>query len=467
MKRFLFSLLAISALAIVSCSKVNSNEEISTKKFIFTASSESLLGSRAGLGPDGKSLVWKIGDQAQLYFPKTGDPGKAVFTTATVTSIDERGVATFSADIPAGANTSEVIASYNDIAEASENDFHPYCAGEGNNYTRHRLIFPTTQNPIAGNYDSASIPLVGHWVGAEGDPADILFKNPVALIAIDVNNTSGKTIESIIFSNTSSPITGYFYYLAADRDGFYWKASKENAKEISLTGNISNGKYYIFVPGSGAELSGVKVMFTTSDGYVATFTNPTALTIERNKIYNIGAFTLTDEAFVDGLAFSDTKVNMDESFYQKLIKSCTGSASPYTLEAKTEIDNITVTPNNSGKCQVVNNSGKWHITQKSSVSFTSASSGDAILVLYCAIAGGNKALSLTWKDKDGVKKEVPTKVNTALTNSTGSTVYFDSDTKALNLSLPGVQTGDVITIALSGSNSHRIYKFLWKAAPKE
>lgn len=165
--------------------------------------------------------------------------------------------------------------------------------------------------------------------------------------------------------------------------------------------------------------------------------------------------------------FSDTELLMGNTFYDKLIQSCSGTASPYILSSTVEVENITVRPNSGSPktCSIYITTNSY-ITKKSKISFCSASKGDAILVLYCALAkksgASDKFITLTWSDKDGATKTVPPEVTAALTNTTTSTKYFDKDSNALQLSLPGVGIGDKITLEMNDSDSHRIYKFYWK-----
>lgn len=205
---------------------------------------------------------------------------------------------------------------------------------------------------------------------------------------------------------------------------------------------------------------------------------PTSADMRNETVYSVN-FTTADPRIPDALAtvsyevhqaptpyvpFSDTNVLMDDNFYSKLIQSCTGTASPYTLDTSVEVDHITVTPS-SGKTCLVYIAADNYITKKGRISFTSASAGDAILVLYCSIVKkttSNKMISLSWTDKNGGKKEVPAEVTAALTNSTDSNIYYTKDSNALQLALPGVEVGDVFTFIMSDSDSHRIYRFYFK-----
>jgi len=465
MKKSIFSIAALALIAAVSCSKENPTDFEQSPisyNFTFEASMEESFASKAELDSDGKSIAWKTGDTAVLYF-KTATAGETVTAKATVTSVDAQGVATFSANVPETADKSEVIASYNNAPGWTSTDLHPYKVRDAETWCRHRIIIPTTQTAVNGSFDPASIPLVGRWTGTAGDPVKILFKNPVSLLAINVTNNSTKTITSISVSDTLNYLSGYYYYMSADRTGFNYKYSKENQKEVTISGNITNGKYYFIIPGASQSLSGLRVNFYASDGSVVSKTNPNSITTDRNNIYSFGNFTLADADFVAQIPFSYTKVNMDNDFYSELLKSCTVTTSPnyYTLSSTVTVRGITVKPNNSGKCKV--NADERFITEKHSCSFKSASSGNAELILYCAIAGG-KAISMTWKDKNNETKTVPSEVTTALNNTTGSTVYYNTDAKALHLLFPNVEAGDVFSIAASGSNSHNVYKFYWKEA---
>lgn len=464
MKKSIFTAAAIAVLTIVSCSKENGAENISTTNFTFKASVETPTPeAKAGLAADGKSLEWKIGDEVTLFFPKEGTPGSSLKTVATVSSIDKNGVATFSSEIPEDADTSEIIASYNDKSGATETDLHPFIVKDNDPYTRHRVVIPAIQTATAGNYDPASMPLVGHWKGNAGDPVTILFKNMAALLAIDITNNSSETIKSVIFYNKKNYVSGYFYYLSANREGFSWKQSKDNCKEVSLNGNITDGKYYFIISGQPQTLTGLTVSFITTSGKAAVFSNPEDLSVERNTIYNIGAITLTDKDFVEGLAFSDTKVNMDDDFYTELIKSCGdgSSAGKYSLSNPVTIDGITLTPKTTSD-NIVLKTEKFdsYFTKNSNkVSFKSASTGNAELVLYCALVA-KKAITMTW---DG--KTVPDEITAALTNSTEKDQYYDEKNGPLHLMLPAVEKGDKITLTMGNASGFRIYKFYWKSAP--
>lgn len=467
MKKSIIPIIAIATMALVSCNKENVPEQGRT--ITFTAVSET-MDSKAGLATDGKSLQWTIGDKVTLFFQKTGEAGKAVIAEASVTSVATNGTATFTATVPETADMSEVVASYNDNSSASETDLHPFYTQTDAAYTRHRVTVSKTQAAVKGGYDPATTPLVGFWKGNAGDPIAMTFKNVTALLCIDLTNSSSKTIESITLSNSAYNIAGCYYYLTPSRDGFSWKASKDTSKDITLTGTITNGKYYFALIGEKQTLPGITLTFTASDGKTAVFRNSNNLSVERNNIYNIGTFTITDASFESkpqGIVFSDTKVNMDDTFYAALANSCTATttAGKYTLSATVEKDFIKITPKNSGICDVYYDySGKNYISNKHMVAFTSGSAGNALLVLYCAIYK-QKDITLTWKDSKGNTKTVPEAVVNALKNPTGSTIYYDgspTNQPPISLSLPGVEVGDVFTFALSTTTGHRFYNFYWK-----
>jgi len=221
------------------------------------------------------------------------------------------------------------------------------------------------------------------------------------------------------------------------------------AKVIPSSGTGSASDINVVVPTSGSvrDTTEYSVDFTTTDARI-----PQELATVSYKVR---------QAPTIYVPFSDTAEYMDSLFYKKLVDSCTLTGSYYTLSKTVTFDNIKITPKGTGTTCRVYFGKKNYINYKWSCQFTSASSGDALLVLYCAI-GGSKSLSISWKDKDGQSKTVPSEVLTAISNKSSSNVYYDTDAKALQLHLPGVEVGDVISLSGTSTGNHIIYKFLWK-----
>lgn len=155
--------------------------------------------------------------------------------------------------------------------------------------------------------------------------------------------------------------------------------------------------------------------------------------------------------------FNDTTVVLGKEAYDELLAAFPS----LTISAPFTVDNVTITP--SASILITGTYPEIYMYKKGNYSFTSASSGDAVLVLYCSVYRG-KSLALTWRDKNGTAKDVPSSVIDKLKNSGTSDAYYNKDNTALNLELPGVEEGDVISIVYSGTDAknQRMYRFLWK-----
>lgn len=217
--------------------------------------------TRTSLGVDG-SVIWNSSDKITVFASDGGtyqfdckqvnnDGLTAVFT----------GLATVS-DSYAALSPAQAAATFN----TQYHDVH--------------AVLPAQQNAVAGSFDPAAALAVAVTSGDE-----FHFRNVGALLNFVVRDDNVKTI-TLSGTATSSKVA-----LAGGADINYNSGEPvfnvtEQATEVTLAGDFVKGqRYYMVVfPGTYNDL---QLVFTDASGRTATFSNPVALTLERNSNINL------------------------------------------------------------------------------------------------------------------------------------------------------------------------------------
>ena len=451
MKKYIFAIAAFAA--AVSCSKdtVRTENTIpeAAPKFTFTAVADKIE-TRAGLAADGKSIEWKVGDKVTTCFENAMLPTHAVWGEASVVSVGDNGVTTFEGALPDSAKTSSMYAIYNNYKEEYQQmtDLHPYIVKNDSPTTRHRVNFSAQQTAVKDGFDSATLPMPGYWSGTEGQTPEIHFKNIVTLLCVELKNQSTEEISSIEIVNTSTNISGIYYWEdAATRGEVYFKSSKDVAKKVILSGTFAaEGKYYAYIPGETTDLAGLSVKFTTKSGKSTTFTNPNALSRERNHIYNIGKFTLTDDDFADITVPFGTA--WGESFFTGLEAAFNADKT----KAAYVVEKVTVKPSTVGKLAFVSGQA---VKNKVTLSFTVKESGTGYVYLTQFYNGATSAKGPAFRvyASDGSTPKSDNFVHNVASKATEKDIVSPDLT---------VEAGDIVRISMTSTDSFSIYGFEWR-----
>ena len=272
MKKYIQSMMAFAAIvSFASCSSEDNNttieNESATKVMTFTATQEGNEASTRAI-LSGTNIHWESEDKISI-FDGTNNNQFTLTDGAGSTS------GKFSGE--AGQSTS-YTAVY---------PYQPTASLSGNDVTN--VTLPATQNATANSFDKNAALMM-----AQSNSTTLEFKNVVGYVKVKPRFACSK-IELEAAEGSSDILAG--------KGTLNWNGgnpkiniTEETSKTITLNGSIAKDKsYYIVVP-TGTLNRMWKITFTADDGKKYTRYCSKPLTIERNKIINLGNFA-TDSPF--------------------------------------------------------------------------------------------------------------------------------------------------------------------------
>ena len=272
MKKYIQSMMAFAAIvSFASCSSEDNNttieNESATKVMTFTATQEGNEASTRAI-LSGTNIHWDSEDKISIF---DGTNNNQFTLTAGAGSTSGK----FSGE--AGQSTSyTAVYPYQSTASLS-----------GTNVTN--VTIPATQTATANSFDNNAALMM-----AQSNSTTLEFKNVVGYVKVKPKFACSK-IELEAAEGSSDILAG--------KGTLNWNGgnpkiniTEETSKTITLNGSIAkDNSYYIVVP-TGTLNRMWKITFTADDGKKYTRYCSKPLTIERNKIINLGNFA-TDSPF--------------------------------------------------------------------------------------------------------------------------------------------------------------------------
>ena len=275
MKKYIQSMMAFAAIvSFASCSSEDNNttieNESATKVMTFTATQEGdEQSTRAAISTsDSKVINWEEGDKISLLY---GSKNKEFTLTEGAGSTSGK----FSGEaLESGPYTA--VYPYQSTASLSGNDVT-------------NVTLPATQTATDNSFDKNAALMM-----AQSNSTTLEFKNVVGYVKVKPKFACSK-IELEAAEGSSDILAG--------KGTLNWNGgnpkiniTEETSKTITLNGSIAkDNSYYIVVP-TGTLNRMWKITFTADDGKKYTRYCSKPLTIERNKIINLGNFA-TDSPF--------------------------------------------------------------------------------------------------------------------------------------------------------------------------
>ena len=287
----ILSLVALSALTVVSCSKSQDALDTPAKGKVLVAYTDDNVNTRTALQSE-VNVIWNstdaitgfdiegIGHQSQSITVDSQNASKATFQFGDDISLTEDVFcALYPADASATMNNSGVITT----------------------------TLPVSQVATAGSFGpGANIAL------ADGGKEDLHFSNGGALLSFTVNNDNVKKVTLTVSGNynVAGPVYANMVNGVALVQSTY---STAPIKSVSLLGDFVNGSDYYFVVLPG-EYTGLQLDIENAEGKVATLKNRNALSLNRNdNIYIANLPDLTAKWEADTPSLPD-KVFFMETF---------------------------------------------------------------------------------------------------------------------------------------------------------
>ena len=383
---------------------------------------------------DGRSLNWS-GDEEVYIWYKNAD-GKAAKVLAEFDSVNGTS-ASLSVLIPQDAGQDEFYAEINGVNDSSAS-YVPW-GDKGP-----RVNVNSEQTAVAGSFDPAALALGAFWKKGDSDKPHFTFCNLHNLLRITIDNQSGKMIDAITLSSSSS-MTCKNYWGFKEDGSVKLTYSTAGVNEIKLLGAIGSGKasYYMVVPvknnnGSKFKLDDMHLTIHCQTGEYFEAHNDIPLEIDINTISSIGGFTITKSNlnYPYGAPFgtywgtSFMKAWNTSGFLTS--QKYTGLATDDTRESVTA--EATAMASTSISYSV---SGNERMNGKYSFEFTAAESGKGTLAFWSK-AGSTSHTSSILKNSIEVKK-----------------VTYTSNSKAIYTSCDiEVQAGDIISIVYNNTSSN-------------
>ena len=272
MKKYIQSMMAFAAIvSFASCSSEDNNSTIenesATKVMTFTATQEGNEASTRAI-LSGTNIHWESEDEISLLY---SSENKQFTLTDGAGSISGK----FSGE---ALETGPYTAVY---------PYQPNASLSGDDVTN--VTIPATQTATANSFDKNAALMM-----AQSNSTTLNFKNAVSFVKVTPQFDCTK-IELEAAEGSSDILAG--------KGTLNWNGgnpkiniTEETSKTITLNGSIAkDNSYYIVVP-TGTLNRMWKITFTADDGKKYTRYSSKLLTIERNKIINLGNFS-TDSPF--------------------------------------------------------------------------------------------------------------------------------------------------------------------------
>lgn len=299
----ILSLVALSALTVVSCSKSQDALDTPAKGKVLVAYTDDNVNTRTALQKE-VNVIWN--------------------STDAITGFDLEGIGHQSQSITVdGQNASKATFQFGDDLSVVDDI---YCAlypadasATMNDYGVITTTLPISQVATAGSFGpGANIAL------ADGGKEDLHFSNGGALLSFTVNNDNVKKVTLTVSGdyNVAGPV---YASMESSGDALVQSASVSPIKSVSLEGDFVNGSDYYFVVLPG-EYTGLQLDIENAEGKVATLKNRNALSLNRNdNIYIANLPDLTAKWEADTPSLPD-KVFFMETFGGEDNSLGTGSA---------------------------------------------------------------------------------------------------------------------------------------------
>lgn len=290
------SVFVLAALALAGCQREAAPEVETVADFVpgptvFTAQIEADPASKAVIGLNDSSkpqTFWEDGDAIN------------VFTSADVDADQKVSGAGYKFSTTLGANSTSATFTYTggDFGSGKYFAIYPYrshsrgvnYSGDGGVYKMAGVKIPKSQTLVAGSFDK----MAGAAIAFSENSTSLAFKNAVALLKFQV--TESDILGGCIMANQSDAIAGTF---RADVNTSTYEFSLETYSGVATYNYVSfaidgttpltpGTDYYVAVRPT-ALTSGLKIYL--NGNLVKTIDSGKLASLQRNKIYNLGALT--------------------------------------------------------------------------------------------------------------------------------------------------------------------------------
>ena len=269
-------------MSMASCSSSDDaveeiKEESKLVPMTFTATQEGNAGTRSALST-GNSVIWQTSDKISVFDGYNDTDHNRSFTLE--------------------GDGGEKSGSFTGTASSSATKFtavYPYTEGAtlGEDGSVSGITLPAVQTATAGSFDPAAALMMA--VSTEGNKNQLDFKNAISLVKVTPQFDCTK-IELEVADGSGDILAG--------KGTLNWNGgnpkiiiTEETSKTITLNGSIAKGNSYCIVVPTGTINRMWKISFTAKDDEKKyTRYCSKLLTIERNKIINLGNFA-TDSPF--------------------------------------------------------------------------------------------------------------------------------------------------------------------------
>lgn len=282
------SVFVLAALALAACTAENVPQQ-SSAPVSFTAFVENEPESKAVLALNGESkpqTFWEDGDAIN------------VFTSADVDADQKVSGAGYEFSTTLGANSTSATFTYTggDFGSGKYFAIYPYrshsrgvnYSGDGGVYKMAGVKIPESQTLVAGSFDK----MAGAAIAFSENSTSLEFKNAVALLKFQV--TESDILGGCVMANPSDAIAGTF---RADVNTSTYELSLEKYSGVTVYDYVSfsidgttpltpGTDYYVAVRPT-ALTSGLKIYL--NGNLVKTIDSGKLASLQRNKIYNLGA----------------------------------------------------------------------------------------------------------------------------------------------------------------------------------
>lgn len=268
-KIYSFALAAAAIFSAASCQEELANNAPQTEGGDFTVVATTAL-TKTALAEDGLNVVWTPGDKISLF--------------------DSEGTAVgFTTDITAPAATAEFTNETEFNAPESLVAVYPHRVDE-NGEPQQSYIEPAglimnfrvggSQNAVAGGFDPAHTGAIG--LPSEEDGNKLQFKNVHSLVKFTIEGEEAPAKVKLA-NNGMRMIAGLYHYVLPENSVEH---SGKGAGAIELNGPFEVGQTYYIAVIPGICGGGVTLYFDDK----AVVNTGADVTLEPNKIYNLGSF---------------------------------------------------------------------------------------------------------------------------------------------------------------------------------